>query len=92
MFPSESKILKVKKQALNSNYVLTKEQEKYKIYLLNEESFILSKGIETDFNGVPFGKIEDIWSYRGIGTREYVMVFQKDEIYPIKMIDITNFY
>jgi len=91
-FPAKGEILKVEKQALDLDYVLTNEQGKYKIYLVNEKNLTLSKVKEAYADGTPFGKIEDIWKYGGIGTREYIGVFHKDKIYPIKMIDITNFY
>lgn len=56
-FPAKGEILKVEKQALDVDYILTNEQGKYKIYLVNEKNLTLAKGKEGYADKTYFGKI-----------------------------------
>lgn len=83
-FPAKGEILKIEHNALDLIYALTKEQEKLKIYSINESLINKSNEVTCTEESVQLGSIEDIWSYN-TGRSDSIILFRKNEKYPVKM-------
>ncbi len=84
-FPAKGEFLKIEHTALDLIYALTKEQEKLKIYSINESLINKSNEVRCTEESVQLGSIEHIWSYNA-GRSDSIILFRKNEKYPVKMI------
>jgi len=88
----KGEIIDITHETINILYILTYADNRYQIYCTNEETFDFLEIRDTDDNGKPFGEISDMIYYPQNLQDTFLILFNKNEIYPIEKVYTISDY